>query len=149
MPAIRALLDAHSAHCMESSPEDSNHSLSADDLSAPNIRFWALFEKDVPVGCGALKDLGGGLAEIKSVHVAASARRRGLARRIMIFLQTEARNAGYRELALETGSSKLPEFDAARELYQTLGYEPCDPIPGYGPDPYSVFLRLGLDPRSE
>lgn len=121
----------------------------ADALRTPGIRFWALFEDEVPLGCGALKDLGNGLAEVKSVHVAASARRRGLAHRIMSFLETEARDAGYKAMALETGSALLPDFDAARGLYDSLGFTPCDPIPGYAPDLYSVFLRLGLDPRCE
>lgn len=143
------MIEAHLAHSRETTPQESIHALPVDALRAPGIRFWALYENDVPLGCGALKDLGDGLAEVKSVHVAATARRRGLARRIMSFLETEARSDGYKAMALETGSILLPDFDAARALYDSLGFTPCDPIPGYDPDPYSVFLRLGLDPRSE
>lgn len=143
------MIEAHLAHSQETTPQESIHAMPADALRAPDIQFWAIYENDVPLGCGALKDLGNGLAEVKSVHVAASARRRGLARQIMTFLEAQARRAGYQVMALETGSSLLPAFDAARALYDSLGYEPCEPIPGYIPDPYSVFLRLGLEPRSE
>lgn len=143
------MIEAHLAHSLETTPQESVHALPADSLSATGICFWALYEDDVPLGCGALKDLGNGLAEVKSVHVVASARRRGLARRIMRFLEAEARTAGYKAMALETGSSLLPAFDAARALYASLGFTACDPIPGYAPDPYSAFLRLGLDPSSE
>ncbi|MDU9005727.1 GNAT family N-acetyltransferase [Sedimentitalea todarodis] len=143
------MIEAHLAHSRETTPPESIHALPADALRAPGIRFWALYEDDTPLGCGALKDLGNGLAEVKSVHVAEPARRRGLARQIMTFLEAEARSAGYKAMALETGSALLPGFDAARALYRSLGFTPCGPIPGYAPDPYSVFLRLGLDPRSE
>lgn len=138
------MIDAHLAHSQETTPPDSTHALPVEALRAPGIRFWALFEDDVPLGCGALKDLGDGLAEVKSVHVTRAARRRGLARQIMQFLQTQATRAGHTALALETGSDLLPDFDAARALYHSLGFTPCGPIPGYAADPYSVFLRLSL-----
>jgi putative acetyltransferase len=148
-PALRAMIDAHLAHSLATTPRESIHAMPADALRAPGIRFWALYEGDDPLGCGALKDLGDGLAEVKSVHVKAAARRRGLARRIMRFLEEEARAAGFHAMVLETGSERLPAFDAARALYASLGYVTCDPIPGYGPDPNSVFLRLGLDPGGQ
>ncbi|MEY8830156.1 GNAT family N-acetyltransferase [Sedimentitalea sp. XS_ASV28] len=147
-PTIRAMIDAHLAHSRETTPADSIHALPVQSLRAPEIRFWALFGDGVPQGCGALKDLGDGLVEIKSVHVARTARRRGLARRIMLFLQAEAAKTGNTAMALETGSELLPDFEAARALYNSLGFTPCDPIPGYGPDPNSVFLHLRLDPHA-
>jgi putative acetyltransferase len=45
---------------------------------------------------------------------------------------------------LETGSDLLPEYDAARALYEKLGYAYCAPIPGYDADPNSAFMRLEL-----
>ena len=140
------MIEAHLAHSLETTPIDSIHAMPADALQSPDVRFWALCDGDTPLACGALKDLGNGLAEVKSVHVIAAARRRGLARRIMTLLESEARNSGYTALVRVTGSELLPAFDAARALYGSLGYVPCDPIPGYGPDPNSVFLRLELAP---
>jgi putative acetyltransferase len=45
---------------------------------------------------------------------------------------------------LETGSERVPGYDAARALYQRLGYRRCGVLPGYWRDPNSVFLRLDL-----
>ncbi|MEM9124700.1 MAG: GNAT family N-acetyltransferase, partial [Pseudomonadota bacterium] len=42
----------------------------------------------------------------------------------------------------------LPEYDAARKLYEALGYSYCGPIFGYTPDPNSAFMRLTLEPRT-
>jgi putative acetyltransferase len=45
---------------------------------------------------------------------------------------------------LETGSDHLTGFEAARALYERLGYQYCGVLPGYQPDPLSVFMRYDL-----
>lgn len=143
---LRDLIAAHLEHGAAATGEASNHTMGVQDLRQPGIGFWALYDGDRPVGCGALKPLPDGSAEVKSVHVARAARGRGLARCIMQHLAETARADGHVALVLETGSDRVPAYDAARALYETLGYEYCGPIPGYAPDPNSVFMRLGLDP---
>jgi putative acetyltransferase len=81
---------------------------------------------------------------VKSVYVAAAARGRGLARKIMQHLESEARSSGVTALVLETGSDLLPDYDAARALYEKLGYDYCGPFQGYTADPNSAFMRLAL-----
>jgi len=148
MPELRPLLQAHIAHGAAFSPEGSDHTMDVGDLCADGVRMWLLTDEDVPLACGGLKPLGDGTAEVKSVHVANAARGAGHARRIMGHLQAEARDAGYSALVLETGSDRLPEYDAARGLYEALGFTYCAPIPGYVPDPNSAFLRLSLNTAS-
>lgn len=138
------LLQAHLAHGQTAGPAESNHTMGVDDLRAEDIRFWALFEAGEALGCGALKSLPDGTTEVKSVHVASAARGRGLARKIMEYLATQAREAGSAALVLETGAKNLPEYDAARKLYEALGYSYCGPIFGYAEDPNSAFMRLDL-----
>ncbi len=143
--ALRPLVQAHFAHSETAGPAESNHTMDAEALAGPGIRFWALYEADMPLGCGALKTLPDGTAEVKSVHVLTAARGRGLARFIMRELADLARVEGVSALVLETGADHLPEYDAARRLYESLGYSYCGPIHGYEADPNSAFMRLPLE----
>ncbi|UAB89377.1 GNAT family N-acetyltransferase [Ruegeria sp. SCSIO 43209] len=141
---LRPIIQAHLAHSWDATPQTSNHTLDIDALREPGIRFWAIYEAGKPLGCGALKALPDGTAEVKSVHVVAAARGRGLARVIMNHLADLARAEGVSALVLETGANHLSEYDAARKLYETLGYSYCGPIYGYDADPNSAFMRLDL-----
>lgn len=143
-PRVRPLIEAHLAHSGGASPDASNHSMDIQALQGSGIRFWAVSDLTGVVGCGALKPLPDGTVEVKSVHVSKTMRGRGLARMLVMYLIETARLEGARALVLETGS--MAQFDAARGLYEALGFIYCSPIPGYRPDPNSAFMRLPLDP---
>ncbi|WP_298437007.1 GNAT family N-acetyltransferase [uncultured Jannaschia sp.] len=143
-PGVRALIAAQLAHGAEAAPETNDYTYGVAALSAPQVTIWALADSDTVAAIGALCDLGDGMAEVKSVHVAAAYRGQGLARRLMQHLHEAARAAGHRALVLETGSEALPGYDAARALYRGLGYGPCGVLPGYRDDPASAFFRLEL-----
>ncbi len=96
----------------------------------------------MPVGMGAFKRIDATHAEIKSMHVLAENRGRGLSKRMLDHLIAEARVDGIRRLSLETGVQ--PTFIAARALYAKAGFVPCPPFEGYVEDPNSVFLTLDL-----
>jgi len=145
---LRPIIEKHLAHSWDATPQTSNHTLDVDALRAPDIRFWAVYDAGHPMGCGALKALPDGTAEVKSVHVLSEARGRGLARKMMDHLADLARAEGLTALVLETGADHLTEYAAARKLYQALGYSYCEPIFGYEADPNSAFMRLGLEPGS-
>ncbi|WP_037317096.1 GNAT family N-acetyltransferase [Ruegeria halocynthiae] len=144
---LRPLVQAHLAHSWAATPQTSNHTLDVDALRDAGIRFWAIYDGDTPLGCGALKTLPDRTAEVKSVHILSQARGRGLARAMMLHLADVARAEGAIALVLETGAPHLTEYDAARKLYEALGYSYCGPIFGYQADPNSAFMRLGLEPR--
>ncbi|WP_170414736.1 GNAT family N-acetyltransferase [Ruegeria atlantica] len=144
---LRPVIEAHFAHSETAGPAESNHTMDAQALSAEDIRFWAMFDGAQPVGCGALKALPDGTAEVKSVHIVSQARGRGLARQMMNHLTDVARRQGVEALVLETGADHLPDYAAARKLYERLGYSYCGPIFGYESDPNSAFMRLALEPR--
>ncbi|NKX43290.1 GNAT family N-acetyltransferase [Roseicyclus persicicus] len=143
-PAIRPIVESHLAFTRSVTPPESCHALGPEALGGPDVRFFALLEDDRPLGIGAFKRLGEGRAELKSMHVLAAARGRGLAERMVRHLEAEARAGGVTVVMLETGSDRLPAFDPARRLYERLGYTPCPPIPGYVEDPLSVFLQRAL-----
>ncbi|WP_406645776.1 GNAT family N-acetyltransferase [Aliisedimentitalea scapharcae] len=141
---LRSLIDANLVHGAGAAPAESDHTFGVDQLRGRDVRFWAAYDGATAVGCGALKSLSDGTAEVKSVYVSTAARGRGIARQIMQHLATAAQTTGITALVLETGSDLLPEYDAARALYERLGYIYCPPILGYEEDPNSAFMRLDL-----
>ncbi|MFC3996846.1 GNAT family N-acetyltransferase [Nocardiopsis sediminis] len=86
---------------------------------APPHGAVVLVEEDgVPVAGGAFRRLDARTAELKRVWTARAHRRRGLARRAVEALETEAARRGYTRVHLTTG----PSQPAAVALYLALGY---------------------------
>ncbi|BCW71485.1 GNAT family N-acetyltransferase [Arthrobacter sp. NicSoilB8] len=140
---VLQLLAGHLADMYATSPPESVHALDPAALAGPDIRFWTAREDFRLLGCAALKHLGPGLGEIKSMRTSERARGRGVATALLSRLLTEARTSGYRRLFLETGSQEF--FVPARRLYERHGFTPCPPFAGYELDPNSVFMALELD----
>ncbi|CAM5219080.1 hypothetical protein CDEF62S_06001 [Castellaniella defragrans] len=95
---------------------------------------WMLVARldEAPVGCGALKIRQGGYGEIKRMWVAPSARRLGIARRLLEALEARAVAAGVKVLQLDTNRN-LAE---ARTLYLRHGYVE---VPPYNDNPYAHY----------
>lgn len=91
----------------------------------PEGLFLAAEVAGEPVGSGAWRAVGGGMAEIKRVYVVPAFRRRGLAQLVVAALERSAALAGHRSVVLNSGH-RQPE---ALALYRRLGYRP---VPGYG-----------------
>lgn len=144
LPSLRSLIEGSQSHGAAATSAESDHTLGVAELSHPAVQFFAAFEDETALGCGAFKALRDGTAEVKSVFVSKAARGRGLAQRLMHHLASQAAEAGFSALVLETGSSLCPEYDAARALYERLGYAYCPPIEGYSADPMSAFMRISL-----
>lgn len=142
-PEIAALLEAHLDLMRAVSPPESVHALDLEALRAPAVTFWTVWDGAVLLGCGALKELDPAQGEIKSMHTAAAARGRGVARRLLEHILEAARRRGYRRLSLETGSTE--DFAAARGLYSGFGFTYCGPFADYRPDPFSAFMTLELN----
>lgn len=141
-PDLGLLMARHRAEMHAETPPESIHMLDASELAAPGIRFYVMRQDGQPVGMGALKRIDATHAEIKSMHVLAELRGRGLSRRMLEHLVAEARAAGMRRLSLETGVQ--PGFAAARALYARAGFVECGPFGGYSEDPNSLFMTLPL-----
>ena len=102
--AIRELLQAHLQSALLDSPPESVHALDVEGLRKPEVTFWAAWENDELLGCGALKELDSQHGEIKSMRTASGRLRKGVARSLLIHIIDEARRRGYSRLSLETGS---------------------------------------------
>ncbi|PZU47790.1 MAG: GNAT family N-acetyltransferase [Arsenicicoccus sp.] len=95
------------------------------------------------LGCGALRELGDGAAEVKRMYVAPGARGRGVSKSVLAGLEDGARSRGWAVLRLETG----PLQPEAIGLYTGAGYRSIDAFGGYAGDPDaagSLFFEKDL-----
>lgn len=140
--AIRGLLEEHLRDMHALSPPESVHALDLAALRRPEITFWAAWEDDQLLGCGALKQLDLTHGEIKSMRTAVAYRGRGVGRAMLVHIVAEARRRAYHRLSLETGS--MDAFAPARRLYESFGFHRCGPFADYAEDPNSVFMSHEL-----
>lgn len=111
--------------------------------SAADVAVVLLARDDhgTPIGCGALRPLEEGCAELKRMYVAPSARGRGVSRLLLTGLEAEAVGRGWTTVLLETG----PRQPEAIGLYTSAGYRPVPAFGHYGDDAEdSVFLAREL-----
>lgn len=136
------LMQRHTADMHADTPPESIHMMDASQLAGAGIWFFVMREEGQPIGMGAFKRIDDSHAEIKSMHVLAEVRGRGLSRRMLDHLMDAARAEGFTRLSLETGVQ--PTFIAARALYANAGFVECPPFEGYRDDPNSVFMTRSL-----
>lgn len=141
-PEIDALLREHIQSMHNTSPVDAVHTLSLDELRSPDITMWTAWQDAELLACGALKKLDSISGEIKSMRTATLHLGRGYASEILQHIIGVARQRGYRELYLETGSS--PAFGPAHALYRKAGFDYCAPFADYKDNPFSRFMVLPL-----
>lgn len=141
-PAIRRIIAAHVAHGDAAYPEDSNHHLTADDYADANVALFAAWNGPDCFGILGIKEIGPTQAEVKSMHVLATARGRGVGAALLAFVIEQARLAGTHQLFLETGSRGASA--SARSLYERFGFSYCPPFGDYHVDPESVFMMLEI-----
>ena len=133
------LLSAHLDFARQTSPPGHVHALDLDGLTSVDIRFFSARRHDGQLlAIGALRDLGDGMAEIKSMHTAESARGRGIGRLMLDHLVEVATVAGHHWLGLETGS--MGAFKPARRLYTTAGFTECEPFGNYTRNEFSLCM---------
>ena len=135
---IAAFLQDHIDDKVAVSPPESRHVLDLDGLCNTDITFWTMRDAGEVIACGALKALGEGHGEIKSMRTSRAHRGKGIASRMLQHIIGEARARGYRRLSIETGSMEF--FRPAHALYARHGFEICPPFGQYGEDPNSVFM---------
>lgn len=142
-PEVLALLRHHLGGMAAHSPPESIHALGVEDLRAPDVTFWTAWQDGELLGCGALKELDPGHAEIKSMRTAPAHLRKGVAAALLAHILAVAASRGYTRLSLETGSG--PAFEPAHALYRRHGFEDCGAFADYpADDPFSRFMSRAL-----
>ncbi|HFD4276831.1 GNAT family N-acetyltransferase [Vibrio parahaemolyticus] len=141
-PQVIALLEEHLQDMYATSPPESVHALDVSKLKLPSIAFWTGWDGEQLLGCVAMSQLEDGHAELKSMRTTPSARKQGVASRLLNHVIEQAKHQGIQRLSLETGSMAF--FEPAHRLYEKHGFVYCEPFGDYQPDPNSRFMTLAL-----
>ncbi len=139
---VRELLRRHLEFAQANTPPEDIHALDVDQFAGPAITLYGYRRDGELLAIGALKQLNGRHAELKSMHTAAEARGRGIGRAMVEHLIGVARDHGFSRVSLETGST--PAFAPARSLYAQAGFTPCGPFGDYPADRGNTFMTLAL-----
>jgi putative acetyltransferase len=140
-PHVAALL-AHHLRELQGVMGEHAFALDASGLSAPGVTFWTAWDRETLLGFGALKQLGAGHGEVKSMRAAPAARGTGVGRAILNHIVSAARARGYARLSLETGTAPL--HAPAIALYRSAGFVPCAAFAEYRPSAHNQFFALDL-----
>jgi putative acetyltransferase len=140
--ATRELLALHLAGMHANSPADAVFALDLTGLQRPDVRVWSAWSGERIAGIGALKLLGDGTGEVKSMRTHPDFLRRGVAAALLEHIIGEARAGGCHRLSLETGSG--PAFEPALALYRQRGFVEGAAFGDYRASAFNQFLHLAL-----
>jgi len=141
-PELRELLERHLTFCLSETPPEHSFALNVGGLLDPKVTFVSYRDGETVLGVAAIKELDAAHGEVKSMHTAAEARGRGVARALLTHLLDTARARGYQRVSLETGTT--PGFGAARTLYESVGFTPTGSFGGYPQTEDNTFYSLTL-----
>lgn len=102
------------------------HSFYAQFNKIDKIKYVVVvYENDNPIGCGAIKEYGPNMVEIKRMYTSPGNRGKGIATQILVELEKWATELSCEKCILETGKRQ----SEAVALYKKNGYKL---IPNYG-----------------
>jgi len=114
--------------------------LEPEDYNPPRGRFFLAMSGAEVLACGGLVWIDVNTAEVKRMWVAPPARGRGLASRLLVFLEQTAAASGRRRVILDTN----PVLIEAIALYRKNGYRD---IERYNDNPYAgAWFEKSLAP---
>jgi putative acetyltransferase len=138
----RRLVALHLAGARAATPPEFAFALDISGLKVPELTLWSAWDGPEIVGMAALKELGEGVGEVKSMRTHPDHLRRGVAAALLEHVIAEARRRGLSRLSLETGTGET--FEPALALYRGHGFEDGGPFADYQPSPFNQFLHLPL-----
>jgi len=100
------------------------------DLIPPLGAFLVAFVDGESVACGAVKSISPGVGSLKRMWVADTVRGLGIGRRMLVALETQARELGLTTLRLETNQT----LREAIRLYRSAGFRE---VAAFNADPYA------------
>jgi putative acetyltransferase len=141
--ATRELLRLHLTGMHEASPPGTSFALDLGGLLSPEVTVWSGWVGPRIAGIGALKDLGDGSGEVKSMRTHPHFLRQGVAAQLLEHIIGAAQGRGMRRLSLETGTG--PYFEPALALYRRRGFVNGAAFADYPSDSsFNQYLHLDL-----
>ncbi|BBH19344.1 N-acetyltransferase [Paenibacillus baekrokdamisoli] len=119
---LAALIQKLDADLLNRYPEGEIFGLNFDDPKINEVEFLVAYSDEVPVGCGAIRPLDHESTELKRFFVEQAFRQQGIAKQILIELETRAKELGFKSIKLEAGA---PQPEAIR-FYKKHGYYEID-----------------------
>ena len=141
-PEVQQLIAEHLQGMHANSPPGHVNALAIEALRQPDVTFWAAWDGATLCGCGALKQLDATSGEVKSMRTRAGYLRRGVGQFVLDQIVGKARERGYRQLYLETGTGDA--FEAAHALYMKNGFRCCGAFGDYVATAFNVFMARDL-----
>ena len=117
--------------------EDIGHAMTGETIAA----MLVLRVDGEPVACGAIRELGDGVGELKRMYVLPAHRGRGYSRAVLHALEQVARERGMHRLVLETGVLQA----SAIGLYLSEGYRSIPNFGEYAAEAQSRCFAKDLD----
>ncbi len=139
---VQALIAEHLSGMHSNTPAGQVHALNIERLRAPGVTFWTAWLDGALCGCGALKELNSLSGEVKSMRTRAAFLRQGVGQAILDEIMRTARQRGYTQLFLETGTG--PAFAAAHKLYLRNGFAWTGAFGDYTATEFNVFMAKAL-----
>lgn len=138
----RALLTLHLSGMYENSPPEHVFALDLSGLQRPDIMVWTAWEGEAIAGVGALRQLGDGTGEVKSMRTHSDHLRKGVGAALLEHIVDAARSRGLSRLSLETGRG--PAFEPALAMYRKRGFVDGESFGDYVRSAFNQFLHLEL-----
>lgn len=138
----RELLTLHLSGMQANSPPGHVFALDLSGLQVPEITVWTAWDGQSIAGIGALKALGDGTGEIKSMRTHPDHLRKGVGAAILDHIIAEAQRRGLTRLSLETGSGEA--FEAALAMYRKRGFQSGGAFGDYVASDFNQFMHLDL-----
>jgi putative acetyltransferase len=138
----RSLVALHLAGMDADSPPGAVFALDLSGLRAPGVSVWTARRDGRVAGISALKRLGRGSGELKSMRTHPDFLRMGVASALLEQVIAVAKAEGLNRLSLETGSG--PSFDPALALYRKRGFQDGPSFSDYEKSDFNQFLHLRL-----
>jgi GNAT superfamily N-acetyltransferase len=123
---------------------DGSGGFALSDVGGPRTVFVVAYLGGEPVGCGALRQYDGDIAEVKRMYTVPAFRGRGVAAAVLAALEGHARRFGYPVVRLETGDRQ----PGAIRLYERGGYRHIPPFGPYVAWADSVCFEKPLAPTA-
>lgn len=144
--ATQSLVAFHQQGMSDASPPGTSFALDLSGLKVPEVTVWSVWCGEAIAGIGALKMLGEGQAELKSMRTHPDFLRQGVGALLLEHLLVEAGRRGLTKVSLETGNG--PDFQAAVTLYTKRGFQMGEAFSDYQPSAFNDFYHLALGPVS-